>query len=58
MTVDELIAHLESIKETHGGDVKVESRNECGSVVSLRADDVYTYTAARTKALRVIIDAF
>ena len=55
MNLNELIIHLESIKETHGGDIEVRANDECGDLVKFNKQCVYTYNPAMT-GVKLIFD--
>ena len=56
MNLDELIEHLQDIRETCGGHTPVLANDECGELVEFKATTVYSYNPAMT-GVKVIIDA-
>ena len=57
MTLNELMIHLESIKETHGGDIEVQANDECGDLVEVEENSVYAYNEQMTEnGFKLIFD--
>jgi hypothetical protein len=56
MNLDQLIEHLQDIRETCGGHTPVQANDETGELVEFRKTVVYTYNPAMT-GVKVIIDA-
>ena len=57
MNIDQLIDHLQDIREFHGrGDLPVLAHDECGELIEFKEQSVYSYNPAMA-GVKVVIDA-